>query len=121
MEQTFGAVLILGEHEVENADGVYAVQLEVPVATRGLLADGVCGIEDAAVLEELLVDVLHLDDELLAAVVLAVHVEDCTALTDVGPEVLAVEVVDVGDDLLALFRSSLFSSVPKSFLKPKSV
>ena len=63
---------------------------------------GESGVEDAPVLEELLFGLLHLDDECLALLVLAINVEDGAAVSKAVAQVLAVEVSEVVDDLLAL-------------------
>ena len=98
-----GVFFTLGKVEVQEADGVDRVQVEVPVAaTLCLLADGKRGIIYRAVLEELLVHVLHLHDELLATLVGAIHVEDGTASVGAVAEVLGVEVGDVAHRLLAV-------------------
>ena len=98
-----GVLFTLGKVEVQEADGVDRVQVEVPVAaTLCLLADGKRGIIYRAVLEELLVHVLHLHDELLATFVGAIHVEDGTASVGAVAEVLGVEVGDVAHRLLAV-------------------
>ena len=99
---TFCAVLVVGEDEVEDADGVHGLQLEVPVASHGLLPDGERGIVDAAVLEVVLLGLLHLDDELLALLVLAVDVEDGLAVDVACAEMFVVEVGDVADDLMTV-------------------
>ena len=79
--------------EVQKGDGVHVAQLEVPVRTlASLLPDGERGVEQRAVLEELLVGVLHLDDELLAVLTLAIYVEYCLP---VGIEVADMLVVHV--------------------------
>ena len=76
-------------------------KLEVPVSTLGsLLLYRECRIIQRTVLEMLLVGVLHLDDELLALLILAVHVEDGLAVGVHIPHVLAVEEFHVLDDLL---------------------
>ena len=79
------------------------IQTEIPLGSRrGLLTDGKGGIEQRAVFEELLVHVLHLHDEFLALVVLAVHIEDGTSCVIALAELLGVEVRYVPDVLLAV-------------------
>ena len=80
------------EAEVEDADDVHALQLVVPVAAAGLLTDGESGVVEAAVLEELLLAALHLHQELLTVLVLAVHVEHGAAVGLARAQVLGVQV-----------------------------
>ncbi len=88
------------EREVQDADGVNRLQLVVPVAAPGLFADGECGIEHATVLEKLLLGLLHLNQELLATVVLAIDIENSLAVKLLRAQLLAVQVGQGGDDLL---------------------
>ena len=93
----------LAHVEVDDGDDVDGRELVVPLLTAlGLLAYGEGGVVDGAVLHEGLGGVLHLDDEALAALVHAVYVEYGLALDGAVGEVLAVEVLEVGYDLLAL-------------------
>ena len=102
MVQTVVGILMVGEHEVENAHGVDCLQLEVPLSLYTLALDGEGGVEDAAVFEILLLGLLHLHDEELILVVLAIHVEDCPAVAVATAEVLAVEILQVVYLLLAV-------------------
>ena len=86
---------LLLEAEVQDADGVDALQLVVPHSLGGLLADGEGGVIDAAVLEELLLALLHLHQEVLPLLVLAIHVEHGTAVVFLRAQTLRVEVGDV--------------------------
>ena len=74
-----GVAIIVGELEVEDADGVDAFELEIPFSLHRLLLNGEGGVVDAPVLEEWLVGVLHFHDDLLASVVLALDVEHTVA------------------------------------------
>ena len=73
-------VLVLVEHKVEDADSVDSLQAEAPAALHALLADGERRVVDAAVLEVLLVGLLHLDNYPVALLVLTVHVEHGAAV-----------------------------------------
>ncbi len=100
---TAGIGQTLRKIEIQQTNSVNGVQVEIPVAAAlSLLADGKGGIVNRAVLEELLVDVLHLHDKLLAAVVLAVNVEDGTARVQTVAELLGVQVSNVAHVLLAV-------------------
>ena len=113
--------------EVEKRHGIDVVELEVPVgALNGLLTYGEGGVEERAVLEELLVGVLHLDDEFLAILTLAIDVEDGLTLGIVVADVFGVEVLDVLDHLLAVEEAIekadeqlLVGSRTKDALEPK--
>ncbi len=78
-----GILEAFGKIEVQKAYRVDGIQMEVPVtASTSLLADGKSGIIDGAILEELLVDVLHLHNEFLALFVFAIYIEDGTPGVD---------------------------------------
>ena len=86
--------------EVQKGNSIYMVKFEVPVCTLGsLFTDRECGIEQRAVLEILLVSVLHLNDELLALLILAIHIKDVLALSKDIPHMLTVQVLHILDDL----------------------
>lgn len=79
------------------------VETEVPVASLGsLFAYGKCGVEQGTVLEIPLIGILHLDDELLATLILAINIEDGLALGKYVAHMLAVKIANVGDNLLAV-------------------
>ena len=103
MVPPLGILKPIGKVEVEQANGVHGVQVEVPVAsTLCLLAYGEGGIVDGAVLEKLLVNVLHLHNKLLALVVLAIHVEDGAAGIHAVAQLLGVKVRHVLHVLFAM-------------------
>ena len=85
--------------EVEYADGIDLVELEVPSSLWRLLLDEEGAVENASVLKVFLFGLLHLYEEFFSLVVLAVHVEDGLPLCGVVTEVLHVEVVEGFDDL----------------------
>jgi len=95
-------VLVLGESEVQYADGVYVVEFIVPATPLRLLSDGECGIVDGAVFIEVLVYILHLHDDARASVRRAVHVKDSTASLFVRAELLAILIGDVGNNRVAI-------------------
>ena len=70
-------VLVLVENEVEEPNGVYAVQMIVPFFSPfALFSYGESGVVDSPIFEELLINILHFNDEPVSLLVLAVHVED---------------------------------------------
>ena len=70
-------VLVLVENEVEEPHGVYAVQMIVPFFSPfALFSYGESGVVDGPIFEELLVNILHFNDEPVSLLVLAVHIED---------------------------------------------
>ena len=95
-------VFVFLELEVEDAHGVDFLEVIAPIfSSHGLVLDGEGGIEHTAVFVKLLVGVLHLDDEVVAVFVLAIHVENGAAVA-VLSEMLAGQIADVRDDLLPL-------------------
>ena len=101
-EDTAVAVLVLGESEVQYADGVYVVEFIVPATPLRLLSDGECGIVDGAVFIEVLVYILHLHDDARASIRCAVYVKDSAAGFLVRAELLAVFIGDVRDDRITI-------------------
>ena len=78
-------------------------EAEVPFrALLRLFAYGERGIIERPVLEELLEGVLHLNDELLTVFRLAIDIEDCLACRRPVPQMLAVQMHDVLNHLLAV-------------------
>jgi Na+/H+ antiporter NhaA len=99
----FLVVFIVREYEIQYAYGIDAFQIEVPVrAALTLLAYGKSGVEYASVFKIALLYLLHLNDELLAVLVLAIYVENSLSFTIVFTKFLAVEVLYVLDDLLVV-------------------
>lgn len=77
--------------------------MKVPVAAAlRLFADRKSGIIYSAVFEELLIDVLHLDNKLLATVVFAVNVEHGAARIAPVAQLLRIQISDVAHDLFAM-------------------
>ena len=89
--------------EVQQGYRIYAREIEIPVrALLRLLTNGERGIEQGAVLEEILVCVLHLHNELLAVLALAIDVENRTACRRILAEVLRIEILHVLYHLCAI-------------------
>ncbi len=89
--------------EVEQCHHIHVVEAKVPVGPLGsLLAYGEGGVEEGTVFEELLEGVLHLHDELLAVLVLAIDIEYGLAVGIHVTHMLAVEEMHVSDDLLSV-------------------
>ena len=80
--------------------------MKVPVtSTLCLFAYGECRIIYSAVLEELLVYILHLHNELLALVVLAINIKDGTASISTIAKLLRIKIRDILHVLLAMKHS----------------
>ena len=75
MDQTVGGILVLGEREVQDAHRIDIFQMIVPLAFWSLFPNGIGGVIDAAVLEVLLLCLLHLDDDAAAVSQTAIDVE----------------------------------------------
>ena len=69
-------VVVIVENEVQDTYRINGVQLVVPVATLGLLADGESGVIDHSVHEVVLIHVLHLHDDMVAFVGGAIRIEN---------------------------------------------
>lgn len=70
----------------------------MPVAPAQAAADGAADVRYHAVSEEVLLAALHLDDEVVAALVGAVDVEDDVLLELAVADLLLRQVADVGDE-----------------------
>ena len=68
------------EDEVEDANGIDGLQIVVPSTLLRLFTDWESGIEDGTLLEKILLGLLHLDDELLAAAAFAIDIENGPAV-----------------------------------------
>ncbi len=123
------ALLILIKDKIKNTNGIDSLEPEIPIAPLRLLLNRERGIKEAAILEEFLLGFLEFDDELLAALALAIQIKYSLAVDFRGTQVFGALEGQRLDRLLAPFCSSfrksisrsLFGSEPKSFLKPKSV
>ncbi len=103
MVDVFGIKGFFAEIEVEECHGVDVLELEIPfVSFSRLFANGESGIEKRAVLEVLLVGILHFHYELFSVLVFAIHVKYGFALGIDIADVLAVEVGHVANDLLTI-------------------
>lgn len=87
-----GLVLILIKYEIQNSDGINSLWLKVPVVALGLLLNGKRGIVHRSVLEEILPGLLQLHDELLAALVLAIDVENGSPVAFSRAQILVFQI-----------------------------
>ena len=89
--------------EIKQSYRIDMVKVEIPVGPlHALLTDWKSGIEQRAVLKELLKRILHFNDKLLAIFGLAIHVENRLALRVNVSEMLGVEILHIGDDMRTL-------------------
>ena len=86
--------------EIQDTDHIDSLQLIIPLATPRLLTDRKGGVENAAVLEELLLATLHLDKEFLTLLILTVHVEYSPTVILLGSEMFGVEIGHILNHLL---------------------
>ena len=88
---------------VEQSYHIDVFELVVPyIALLGLLADWEGSIVERTVFKKSLIGILHLDDKLLALLVLTIDVENGLAFRADIPDVFAVEKCHVLYDLLAI-------------------
>ena len=74
----FSLIQAFGKIEVQQANGVNSLKLEVPISTTlSLFTYRESGIEDGSILEKLLIHILHLNDELLSFLVLTIYIKYC--------------------------------------------
>ena len=103
MVPAFGILQPISEVEVKQAYGVDWIEMEVPIAsTLCLFANGEGRLIYGAVLEKLLIHVLHLHYELLALVALTIYIEYGTACIGTVAKLLGIKIRDVLNVLLAV-------------------
>ena len=90
--KTVLGVFVVGEDEIQDSNRIDTFEPEIPNTFLSLTLDRESGIEYTPVLEELLLRLLHLDDERLALLVLAINIKDGTAVTITIAEILAIEI-----------------------------
>ena len=90
----------VAKHEVENADDVHGRQLEVPGPLYGLLLDWERAVVHAPINEVVLPEALYLNDEALAPLPDAVHIEEGLAVFLVLAVVLVAAQRERADALL---------------------
>ena len=76
------------KHKIEYGNAVNGFEFKVPVAGFGLLADGKGGVKNGPVFEEILLCLLHLDNDFLAVLAFAINVEHRPAVGLAGTEVI---------------------------------
>ena len=92
---------------VEQGHHIDMFKLIVPnVTLLGLLADWEGCVVERTVFKKSLIGILHLDDKLLALLVLTIDVENGLAVGTDIPDMLAIEERHVLYDLLAIKRGS---------------
>ncbi len=90
------------EIEIQQTDGINRTEMEIPVtSTLSLLTDRKGGVIDGAVFEELLIHILHLDNKLLALLVLAIDIKDGAPGISTVAQLLRVEVSHILNILFA--------------------
>ena len=90
--KTVLGVFVVGEDEIQDSNRIDTFEPEIPNTFLSLTLDRESGIEYTPVLEELLLRLLHLDDERLALLVLAINIKDGTAVAITIAEILAIEI-----------------------------
>ena len=93
------AVLVV-KREVQYPDDVHRLQPIVPLPLVSLFPNRKRRIIKTAVLEKLLLPALHLHQNLLTLLVLAIHVENRAAVSLARPKMLRVKVSQILDLLL---------------------
>ena len=99
--KTVLGVFIVGEDKIQDSNRIDTFEPEIPKAFLPLILYRESSVEYTPVLEELLLGLLHLNDERLALLVLAVDIEDGTAVAIAIAEVLAIEIGKITHHFLA--------------------
>ena len=90
-------ITILVEYEIENTDGIYALEFKVPFASWSLLLNRERTVIYASVLEIILFSLLHLDKELLTLFILAINIKHRFAFRCHMTEMLSIEILQIFD------------------------
>ena len=78
--------------KIQDSNGIDAFQTVIPLATRGLLANGKGRVIDAAVFEELLLAFLHLHQKVFTFLVLAIYIKHGTPVVFLCAQMLGIEI-----------------------------
>ena len=89
--------LIFVKLKIQNADGVNSGQLVIPIAFNRLLLNRKSGIKQAAILEIILLGLLHFDNKSLATGTAAGKIENCLAINSSSAQLLAIGIVQISD------------------------
>ena len=90
------------EAEIKDSYRIYTLKLKVPTPLRCLLLNSKCGVVDAAVNEVFLLCLLHLNQNLIARLRLAIYVKDSLPFFCHMTQMLYIQVVQVSDNLPAV-------------------
>ena len=102
MPQAVLGIFMVGEHKVKDSNSIDSFKIKIPNAFLALILNRKGGIEHASVLEKLLLSLLHLNDERLALLVLAVDIEDGTAVAIAITQILTIKVSKIPHYFLAI-------------------
>lgn len=86
--------------EIQDTDHIDSLQFIIPLTAPCLLTDREGGVENAAVLKELLLATLHLDKEFLTLLVLTIYIEYGAAVILLSSKMLRVEIGHILNHLL---------------------
>ena len=99
-ETVFG-IFIIGKDEIQNPDCIDPFKFKIPNSFLTLILDRKSGIEYTSVLKELLLGLLHLNDERLSLLILTVNIKDSSAITIAIAKVLTVKIGKIPHHFLA--------------------
>ena len=95
MPKTVLGIFVVGEDEIQDTYRIDTFESEIPDTFLPLILDRKGGIENASVLKELLLCLLHLNNERLTLLVLTIYIEDGTAIAKTIAKILAIEICKV--------------------------
>ena len=90
------------EREVQHTYGIDTAQAVIPIAFLGLVTDWEGAVEYAPVLEELLLCLLHLNEDALACYRLAIDIEYSLAFCFCRAELFGIQICKVCNFLMTL-------------------
>ncbi|OQA11261.1 MAG: hypothetical protein BWY66_00027 [bacterium ADurb.Bin374] len=109
----FGPVLV--EDEVKDGDGIDRLEIVVPFALDDLFANRKRRVIQGAILEELLLALLDLDDELLTTLGLAVEVENRPTIEIAVSKMLVFHITNRFDRAMLILQQFV-QKIEKKFL-----
>ena len=109
-----GVVFAFRKDEIHDADEIHGSQFEIPIAAWSLLPNRKSRVVDAAVFEEILLGLLHFDEELFARRAGAIQIKDRLAVEFGDTEEFAFRVSQILN--LVMWRQQLIQEINQQIL-----
>ena len=94
-------IFVIGKDKIQYSDCIDSFKFKIPYSFLPLILNRESGIEHTSVLKKLLLSLLHLYDERLALLILAVYIKDGTAVAIAVAKVLTIKIGKISHYFLA--------------------